>query len=69
MHWQKTGQDQQEALSSNVNHKLGGGYLLFFSIWIFLGDLFLQFMIDSYKKVLLIEAASLPIILILAIVF
>ena len=45
---------------------MGGGYLLFYSIFIFLGDLFLQFMIENYKKILLIESIVLPIIIILA---
>ena len=52
--------------SKDPNNLMGGGYLLFYSIFIFLGDLFLQFMIENYKKILLIESIVLPIIIILA---
>jgi hypothetical protein len=51
--------------SKDPNDLIGVGYLLFYSIFIFLADLFLQWIIDRYKKILVIEGFALAIILIL----
>ena len=51
--------------SKDPSSLMGAGYLYFYSIFIFLGDLFLQFIIENYKKVLLIEGISLSIIIVL----
>ena len=49
--------------SKNPNNLIGAGYLLFYSFFIFLGDLFLQWIIESYKKIMLIEGLTLAIFL------
>ena len=55
-------------INYDAHEALGGGYILFFSIFIFLGDLLLQYLISNYKKVVLIELICLPVILILALI-
>jgi hypothetical protein len=49
--------------SKDSNEVMGASYLYFYAIFFFLGDLFLQFIVNNYKKVLLIEGISLPIII------
>jgi hypothetical protein len=50
-------------ISKNPNENLAASYLLYFAIIILIGDLFLQLVISNYKKLILIEAVSLPIII------
>jgi len=51
--------------SKDPNDLIGAGYLLFFSIFIFLADLFLQWIIEKSRKLLFIESIALSIIFIL----
>ena len=52
-------------ISKDPKDLMGAGYLLFYSIFIFLGDLFLQWLIDRHQKVLVIESVALAIIFVL----
>ena len=50
------------------NSLMASGYLYYYSIFFLLGDLFLQFIFDGYKKVLLIESIGLSIIIIMQVI-
>ena len=50
---------------NNLPDSIGSYYIGSFSICVFLLDLFLQFIISDYKKVLIIEAVALPIIILI----
>ena len=52
----------------DADNLLGLSYVFFFSICVFFVDLLLQFMITEYKKVLIIEAVALPIIILIALI-
>ena len=51
--------------SKDPNNRIGANYILFCSIFIFLGDLFLQWLIVKRKKILIIEGVVLSILFIL----
>ena len=51
--------------SKDPNNLTGASYILFSSIGIFLGDLFLQGLIEKRKKILIIEGVVLSILFIL----
>ena len=51
--------------SKDSNNLIGASYILFYYIFIFLGDLFLQWLIEDYKKIFLIEGVALSITFIL----
>ena len=51
--------------SKDPNNRIGVNYILFYSIFIFLGDLFLQWLIEKRIKILIIEGVVLSILFIL----
>ena len=53
---------------TDANNLLGLSYVFFFTICVFLVDLFLQFIISDYKKVLIIESVALPIIILISLI-
>lgn len=55
-------------LNTDRGNILGAGYILFFSLFVLIGDFFLQYFIDDYRRLILIECISLPVIIFLALV-
>jgi len=49
--------------SKDPNNLIGARYILFFSIFLFLGDLFLQWIIENDKIIFLIEGIILSVII------
>ncbi len=55
-----------ELTSKNPNDLIGAGYLRFYSIFIFLGDIALQWFIESNKKILWVEGVALAAFIIIS---
>lgn len=47
----------------DINTTIGISYIAWFSIFVFIVDFFLQYLVSNYRKIFIVEFVSLPIII------